>query len=91
MPLKPFLRKYFESGESREDPALRVDEIREYWAGIVGESQRSQSEAITAEWAQDCNVSAQEVTDEQLRVWWRMAVSKCKPNKAPGPDGIPGV
>ncbi|CAD5229755.1 unnamed protein product [Bursaphelenchus xylophilus] len=79
------------SGESREDPALRVDEIREYWAGIVGESQRSQSEAITAEWAQDCNVSAQEVTDEQLRVWWRMAVSKCKPNKAPGPDGIPGV
>uniref|UniRef100_A0A1I7S6I6 Reverse transcriptase domain-containing protein n=1 Tax=Bursaphelenchus xylophilus TaxID=6326 RepID=A0A1I7S6I6_BURXY len=85
------LRKYLESGESRDDPALRVDEIREYWAGIVGESQRSQSDAITAEWAQDCNVSAQEVTDEQLRVWWRMAVSKCKPNKAPGPDGIPGV
>ncbi|CAD5229719.1 unnamed protein product [Bursaphelenchus xylophilus] len=83
------LRRYLEKGPEVE-PQLDANRVKEYWAELVGADDRSDSRSITADWAHDLEVPVQTATPSKIQVWWKMALSKCKPNKAAGPDGLPG-
>uniref|UniRef100_A0A1I7S6I4 Reverse transcriptase domain-containing protein n=1 Tax=Bursaphelenchus xylophilus TaxID=6326 RepID=A0A1I7S6I4_BURXY len=83
------IQRYLEP--SSAEPRLSPDTVRAYWNDIVGSSQQSTSDSTIQDWSSNLSVPSQELNASKIMGWWRAAVSKSKPNKAAGPDGIPGV
>jgi Reverse transcriptase (RNA-dependent DNA polymerase) len=78
-------------GDSKPCEIDSVEKVREYWSTIIGQTVPFEETDALQEWMMDIdeNVVPQIVDNYNMRAMFRKVMSKAKPWRAPGPDGIP--
>lgn len=83
-------------GESQEAPknTAPAEDVRNFWATIIGQSKTYEQSDELTQWAQDMNLlDRQELNNPDSADYslWKDALRKTRPRKATGPDGIPNL
>ena len=71
-----------------------VEQIRTYWAGIIGKGEAFTRTQAMASWENSLkHVEVQKLDSTTAKEYqtWKKVLAKARPNKAPGPDGIPNL
>lgn len=86
------IKKLFEESAPQTEQLTNPDNIRDYWANLIGKKFDFKKIGPLKAWSRSLKIQEHELDSDSVD-WTRFKslVAKTKSYKAPGPDGIPNV